>query len=326
MIDALNKLPKVELHLHLDGSLNIEKISKKYGIDYGKLREKMTADAKCENLNDYLTKFDYPISIMQTKKEIEDAVIDLLEELKKQNVIYAEIRFAPQFHTKKGLTQEEVIQSVLEAREKVDIKSNFILCFMRGNDNMNDNYETLLLAKKYLGQGVCALDLAGAEGIYPTENYRKLFEEVNKYSIPFTIHAGEASGYDSIKSAISFGAKRIGHGVKCADYPELIEEIKSKNITLEVCPTSNIQTCICDSYINHPISKLYNMGILTTINTDNMTVSNTTLVNEYIHLMEEAHLKLEDIIRMNKNSIDAAFISSEEKQKLHNRMDELVNE
>lgn len=318
LLNKIKNMPKVELHLHLDGSLNTKDIQNKYGLTDEQIKDKMIADEKCKDLNDYLKKFDYPIAIMQTKESIQNVVISLLSYLKSQNIIYVEIRFAPQFHTRRGLTQDEVVNFVINAAKKVDIKCNFILCLMRGENNNNENYETVRVAKKYLGRGVCAVDLAGAEAIFKTKNYKEVFEYVTEENIPFTIHAGEADGPDSIKSAISFGAKRIGHGVRVIEDETLLEKIIKKNITLEVCPTSNIQTCICSDYTSHPIAKLYKAGVNVTINTDNMTVSNTTLENEYINLLENTELKYEDLVKMNINSAKAAFITDEEKEILIN--------
>ena len=316
LLENIKKMPKIELHMHLDGSIPIPYVMKKYNLKKEYVQKYMIADDKCKNLNDYLEKFDYPISIMQTKEQLQEITIALLEELKRQNVVYAEIRFAPQFHVSGALSQEDVVKTVIEAKEKVNIKSNFILCIMRGKDNMQENYKTVELAKKYLGKGVCAVDLAGAEAIFKTKDYKDIFEYVKKLNIPFTIHAGEADGIESIKSAIEFGTKRIGHGVRAVESDEIMKCIKDNCITLEVCPTSNIQTCFCNSYSSHPIEKLYNYGILTTINTDNMTVSNTTLENEYINILKNTKLKYQDLVNMNKNSVKAAFLSNEEKIEL----------
>lgn len=309
-------MPKVELHLHLDGSLNIDDIKQKYDLNDLDVKEKMIADEKCRNLNDYLTKFDFPISILQKKAELRDNTIHLFNMLKEQNVIYAEVRFAPQFHTKDGLTQDEVVDTVINAMKEVDIRAQLILCVMRGNDNKEENIETVNVAKKYIGKGVCAVDLAGAEAIFKTSEFEELFNYVKESGIPFIIHAGEADGPESVKDALSYGAKRIGHGVRAIEDDQLLQYIKDNNITLEVCPTSNIQTCICSDYESHPIFKLYDYGIKTTINTDNMTVSNTTLENEYNRLIETGKMSINDIIAMNLNSIDAAFIDDNEKAKL----------
>lgn len=309
-------MPKIELHLHLDGSLDINDIKNRYNLSDDEIKKQMIADEKCKNLNDYLTKFDFPISIMQKKKELENDTIALLNTLKQQNVIYAEIRFAPQFHTREGLSQTEVVETVINAARKVDIKSNLILCLMRGKDNKKENLETINVAKKYIGNGVCAIDLAGAEAIYKTSDYAEEFKIAKENNIPFTIHAGEADGIESIKSAVSFGAKRIGHGVRVIEDKEYMQFLKDNDITLEVCPTSNIQTCICKDYDSHPLFELYKYGIKTTINTDNMTVSNTTLENEYNRLIETGKLEIEDIVTMNLYSIKAAFLSDDEKIEL----------
>lgn len=315
-MNTYEDIPKVELHLHLDGSLNIQDISNKYHININELKDKMMVNEDCTSLNDYLTKFDYPISIMQTKEELTTAIVNLLNNLKEQNVLYCEIRFAPQLHTKKDLTQDEVVKTVIDGMNQVNIKSNLILCFMRGSNNMDLNYETLEVARKYFGHGVCAVDLAGAEALYSTDNYEELFKKTKEYDIPFTIHAGEADGPESIRSAIKFGASRIGHGIRSIEDSKLIEELINKNITLEICPTSNIQTGICTNYSNHPIDKLYRMGVKTTINTDNMTVSNITLSKEYENLLTNSNLTIDDIYQMNINAIKSAFISEEEKEEL----------
>lgn len=313
LLNKIKRMPKVELHLHLDGSLNTKDIQTKYGLSDEQIKEKLIADEKCQNLNDYLKKFDYPISIMQTKETLQNAVLALLANLKFQNVIYAEIRFAPQFHTRRGLTQDEVVNFVISAARKVDMKCNFILCLMRGENNHNENYETVRVAKKYLGRGVCAVDLAGAEALFKTKEYKDLFEYVKEEELPFTIHAGEADGPESIKAAIAFGAQRIGHGVRVIEDEALLKKVVKKDIVLEVCPTSNIQTCICSDYASHPLEKLYNAGVNVTINTDNMTVSNTTLENEYINVLENTKLEYKDIIKMNINSANAAFVPQEDK-------------
>lgn len=312
----LKIVPKVELHVHLDGSLNKKSIKEKYKLSDKEIQENLIANEKCDDLNDYLKKFKFSISIMQTKKELKNAVIDLLNLLKSQNVIYAEIRFAPQFHTSKELNQEDVVKCVIEAKNQVDIKSNFILCCMRGENNDKENNETIEIAKKYLGKGVCGVDLAGAEALYKTFKYKNIFKKICQYKIPFTIHAGEADGPDSVKCAINYGAKRIGHGVRAIEDEALVEQIIKNDIYLEICVTSNIQTKIYNNYSEHPIEKLYKMGVKTTINTDNMTVSNTCLANEYYNILNSTNLTKEDIIKMNENAIKCAFISDEEKEQL----------
>ena len=208
MLEDIKKMPKVELHLHLDGSVGLETASKLSGLSLDSVREKMVATDKCKDLNEYLTKFDFPLSLMQTKENLKLIARELALSLHKQNVIYAEVRFAPSFHTKNGLTEAEVVEAVMSGMKEVSIKINLILCLMRGA-SFEENLKTVETAKLYLNKGVGGVDLAGAEAIYPTSEYSLLFKKVREENIPFTIHAGEASGIQSIGAALDFGAKRI---------------------------------------------------------------------------------------------------------------------
>ena len=309
-------IPKVELHCHLDGSVRLSTLAELSNSSLEEVKELAVANDKCLDLNDYLTKFSLPISVMQDEYSLERIAYELAEDLKNENVIYAEIRFAPLQHTTK-LNMYQVVESVLRGVKRVDIKINLILCMMR-NDSLNDNKKVVDLAKYFLDKGVCAVDLAGAEAIYKTSDFKELFDYAKENNIPFTIHAGEADGVDSIRSAISFGTKRIGHGIRIIEDPSLVEEVKEKGILLEVCPTSNIQTNVVDNIYSHPIRKLYSDGVKTTINTDNRTVSNTTLTKEY-ELLKEVGFNESDFIKMNINAIEKAFITEEEKQELLNK-------
>ena len=309
---SIQNMPKIELHLHLDGSIRFETALEILG---SVKKEDMLAKEKCLNLNEYLKKFEIPSKILQTKENLERVAFELAEDLKAENVIYAEIRFAPMKHLLKGLMPEEVVESVLNGLKKVSIKSNLILCLMRG-DSIENNSKVIDLAIKYLNKGVVAVDLAGAEGIYPTGEYEELFNKAKLNNVPFTIHAGEADGPESIKKALSFGAKRIGHGIRCIEDEDLISEIKEKNILLEICPTSNVQTNAVASYDKHPIYQLYKKGVCVCINTDNRTVSNISLTEEYQSLLNNFPLTIDDIKQMNIKAINNAFIDNEEKKEI----------
>ena len=307
----LKNLPKVELHLHLDGSVRESTASEILGVD---VSNKMQVN-NCKSLSDYLSKFEIPLIVMQSKENLERISYELAVDLKKDNVIYAEIRFCPILHTKNGLSLEEVIDSVLKGLKKVEIKTNLILCMMR-NFEEDENKKIIYLAKKYLNKGVVGIDLAGDESKYKTQNYEHLFDLVKQNNIPFTIHAGEADDYNSVLSAIKFGAKRIGHGVKSVDSVETIQKIINENVTLEVCPTSNVDTCIVNVYKNHPIKKLYDLGVKITVNTDNNTVSNIDLTGEYEKLLLTFNFTEKDFLNFNMNAIDSAFLTNEEKEEL----------
>ena len=311
----LSKFPKIELHLHLDGSVRPSTVSNILNLNEKEVEKEMIVDTSCNDLNDYLTKFDLPLKILQTKDNLIKVSKELANDLKKDGIIYAEIRFAPILHINNCLSCEEVIEAVIEGISRVDIKINLIICLMR-NVSEEDNYKVINAGLKYINNKVVGFDLAGAEAIYKTSNFKELFKYISKYNIPFTIHAGEADGIDSIKSAIEFGAKRIGHGVRIMDDVNMIKYAKDNNITFEVCPTSNIDTKIYKEYKEHAIKKMYDNNLNITINTDNRTVSNITLTEEYNKLINIFNFSLEDIKNMNITAINASFISDIDKENL----------
>lgn len=201
-LNKIKEMPKAILHLHLDGSLRPETVYKwlkEQGKDVTleQVQKDLMVDKDCRDLNEYLQKFDLPLEVLQTEEHIEQATYELFEDLANQNVIYAEVRFAPSLHTEQGLQYNQIVEAAIrgmnKAKEKFGIDGNLILCCMRGEDNTISNLQTVATAKKYLNKGVCALDLAGAEALYPTAEYRDLFEVAKKFGIPFTIHAGEAA-------------------------------------------------------------------------------------------------------------------------------------
>lgn len=309
----------IDLHIHLDGSLSpefiIEQAKKNNSVlpanTPSTLFPYLTVSNSCPDLNNYLTKFQFPLSILQTEDALESAVYDLFKQLNKQNISYAEVRFAPQLHTQKGLCQEAITEATLSglssAISEFPIKGKLILCCMRGNNNMRENFKTLEIAQSYLAKGVAALDLAGAESLYPTSQYHELFCQAAKMDIPFTIHAGEAAGPESIKAALNFGASRIGHGIRCIEDPILIETLIDKKIPLEICPTSNLQTKACTCIETHPILKLLELGVCVTVNTDNITVSNTSLNQEFELLRSQLHMTPEQEKILKSNAYKARF-------------------
>ena len=229
------------------------------------------------------------------------------------------------FHTKNGLTYEEIIDSVLLGlNANPNIKTNLILCMMRGFSK-EDNLKTIEIAKKYLGKGVCALDLAGDENKYPLDEYIDLFEIAKKNKIPFTIHAGENGDAHEVKKAINCGAKRIGHGIHAIESEEVIKLIKEKNILLEVCPTSNVQTNAISKYENHPLKELYKKNILVSLNTDNSTVSNISLNEEYLKTWKYFQFNLKDYYKMNIDAINASFITNKEKKDLLKKINDFIS-
>lgn len=308
---GLTKLPKIELHLHFDGSVAPELLENE---GYSKDEFMSLHD---QTLNDYLKKFDVANRYLQTREHFILAAQKLIQMLEDDGVLYAEIRFAPMKHLQ-YLSKEEVVDAILEGLQSKTVQTNLILCMMRGS-SVEENKKVIDLAEAYLDRGVCAIDLAGAEALYPTEDYRELFELARRKNIPYTIHAGEAAGKDSLESAISFLPTRLGHGVRALEDNFIISSLQSQKIVLEICPTSNIQTGVFENMRNHGIQKLYDLGIHVTINTDNRTVSNVTLEEEYQILEKTFGFQKADFIQMNLWAIDAAFLSDECKEILRKR-------
>ena len=313
----------IELHAHLDGCIDLNlakelsKISKTpLPSNNDKiLSDVLTVSRNCRDLNDFLKCFELPLSLLQTADAISYAVYGISEKMQKNNVVYLELRFAPQLHTKKGLSQEEAVRAALEGIKKCNIPVNLILCLMRSDNNEKENYETLKVAKKYITScgGLVALDLAGAEALYPTRDFKELFLKVKKDNIPFTIHAGEAAGDESVKAAIEFGAKRIGHGVRISR--ETAEIIKNKDIALEMCPTSNVLTRAVPEIEKHPVLDFLNMGLKVTVNTDDPAIENSTIKKEFESLVPLG-LSDGDAEKLYYNAADSAFTTHGMKEHL----------
>ena len=316
------KYALIDLHLHLDGSMSLEcarSLAQKQGIalpDDAELLNKLRVSEDCRDLNEYLERFDLPLSLLQTYDSVKEATARLCDELAESGLVYAEIRFAPQLHMQKGLTQKEVVEAAIEGLSIGKLKASLILCCMRGTDNREENMETVRLVKEYLGKGVCAVDLAGAEALFPNENFVDVIEYARSLSLPMTLHAGEALGADSVRSAISLGAWRIGHGVRSFSDVELMKILAENKIPLELCPTSNLNTRIFDSLAEYPIRAFLNADICITLNTDNISVSATSLANEYQKIADTFSLTEDELLRLTLNSVSATFLEKEEKTEL----------
>ncbi|MHA5068174.1 adenosine deaminase [Cetobacterium somerae] len=329
------KLPKIELHCHLDGSVRPETIIELAKIESVDLptsnietiKNILIAPMECTSLNEYLQRFQVPVAIMQSKESLKRVAYELMEDSAKENIKYIEIRFAPLLHTDKGLSPEEIIQSVLEGikegEKNYDIKGNLILSFLRHMPT-ETIYDVIEVGKKYLGDGVVAIDLCASEERGFCEKFIHPFSLGKEYGYNITIHAGETGIGENVLDAIqTLGAERIGHGIHIKNCKEAYELVKEKNIFLEMCPTSNVQTKAVNSFDAHPILDFHRDGIKVTINTDNRTVSNTTLTNECHVIKENFEIDLDTYKNIYFNSVDAAFTDCQTKEKLKNLLKEL---
>lgn len=321
----------IDLHLHLDGAISIPSARQLAALqhiaipeDTQELEKLMRVSADCKDLTEFLEKFKFPCSLLQTPEGVTLAVYNLCEELKEQGLIYAEIRFAPQLLCEQGMTQEDAVQAAIAGLHKSSLRANLILSCMRGKitqENEVMNRETVRLTKEYLGRGVCATDLAGAEALFPTSEFAPIFAYARQLGVPFEIHAGEADGPASVRQALAFGAWRIGHGVRSVEDPTLVAELARLKIPCLVCPTSNVQTCTVHEVKDLPVRTFLEAGIPLTISSDDPSIEGTTLRTEWEKVIDAFDLTPAEIHQLMLNAVNAAFCLEEEKQELRREIE-----
>ena len=320
-------LPKIELHLHLDCSLSYEVVSQlEPSVTRAEYEASYIAPAKCYNLAEYLTYAIASIRLMQTKEQLKLVTKDLFRQLKEDQVIYAEMRFAPLQHLDQGLQPEEVVRAVDEAVEEgikeTGIEVRVILCTLRHYSEAQ-SLQTVKLVEQFKGTRVVGLDIAADEAGYPIDNHISAFQYAATKDLHCTAHAGEARGADSVWETLEhFGPSRIGHGVRSHEDEKLVAHLKEKGIHLECCPTSNVQINVFDTYPDHPIDQFYQKGLSVSVNTDGRTLSNVALLNEYQVLHQHFNWTKDHFLQCNLNAVNAAFIPEVLKAKLRKQLEE----
>jgi adenosine deaminase len=326
----LKTLPKVLLHEHLDGVVRpqtILELAKNAG--YAKLPSDNPEDlarwfhqgANQGNLPKYLEGFAHTIAVMQTEEALERVAYEQAEDLSGDGVVYFETRFAPVFHTRNGLTHQQVISAVLrgleQGRKAFGISSGLIICAMR---NMDVSLEMAELAVDFRPRGVVGFDLAGEEGGFPPKKHVDAFHYIQRQNFNITIHAGEGFGKESIWQAIQYcGAHRIGHGTRLIDdiamaegkavkLGDLAQYVLDKRIPLEICLISNVHTGAAPSVADHPFKTFYQLKFRVTLNTDNRLMSDTSMTKEFEAAAEAFGLTLDDFEKITINAMKSAFL------------------
>ncbi len=325
-ITVFEKLPKADLHVHLDGSLRIptmldlaEQRGVKLPADTPEgLRQVMHCGENTGSLVEYLKAFDITLSVMQTEDSLYRSAYELAEDAAKENVRYMEVRYAPMLHARGGLRMVAVVEAVLaglrEAEKDHGIESRVIICGIR-NISPESSLEMARLAVAYKNRGVVAFDLAGAEYDHPAKHHREAFQLIRNNNINCTIHAGEAFGPESISQAIHVcGAHRIGHGCRLREDGDLLHYVNDHRIALECCPSSNVQTGAVASLATHPLKLYHDLGVRVTVNTDNRLITDTTVSKELWLCHKEMGLGERDIARIILNGFKAAFMPFHIKQ------------
>ncbi|TDB88468.1 adenosine deaminase [Actinomadura sp. KC216] len=338
-LEDIRRAPKVLLHDHLDGGVRpgtVVDLARESGYgelpttDADNLRAWFEESANSGSLERYLETFSHTVGVMQSVEALTRVAYECAEDLAKDGVVYAEVRYAPEQHLRDGLSLEQVVEAVLDGfaqggREH-GIRVGTLVTAMR---HQARSMEIAELAVRYRDAGVVGFDIAGAEAGYPPTRHLDAFEYLQRENAHFTIHAGEGFGLPSIWQAIQWcGADRLGHGVRIIDDIEvdgddvklgrLADYVRDKRIPLEMCPTSNIQTGAAKSIAEHPIGLLRRLSFRVTVNTDNRLMSGTTLSNEFAKLAEAFGYGWDDLQWFTVNAMKSAFAPFTERLELIN--------
>lgn len=324
-------LPKIELHLHLDCSLSYAAVSRLAPhISREEYEAEFIAPAQCASLADFLTRAPRGFQLMQTEDSLRVVTEDVFEQLQTDNVVYAELRFAPLLHTYQGLTPEAVVAAIDRATEQciraTGIEARLILCTLR-HFSSAQSMQTAKLVQHFEGSRVVALDIAGDEAGFPIEPHIPAYRYAIEQGLHRTAHAGEASGAASVWETLKyFEPTRIGHGVRSVEDPALLEHLRTQGIHLEVCPSSNVQTRTFPTYAEHCIGQLYREGVSFGINTDARTITNVTLEQEYRRLREHFGWRDDELMNCNRQALGAAFIPDSVRDQLFDKVTTVVQE
>jgi adenosine deaminase len=311
-------IPKAELHLHLDGSVRprtVLELARENGVplptdDLVKLQSHLEADDRTASLVEYITYFELPIAVLQSVPALERAAYELCQDLKNDNVRYAEIRYGPWLHVQQGLSLTDVIRAVLSGwnagRKENGLEGGVIITALRDMPPAQ-NLSLAQVAGRFVGEGVVGFDLAGDEAGHPPGLHEDAFRLARSLGMNITIHAGEAAGPESVRQAIGMGAVRLGHGVRAQEDPDVVTMIREQGIQLDTAPTSNAQTKAVRRLEDHPLKRFHEMGMKVTVSTDSRTVSRLTLTEEYQTVARALGCSSAQIWAMNLQALEGGF-------------------
>jgi adenosine deaminase len=333
----LERLPKAELHCHLDGSVRpgtLLELAKEYRVtmprdDAEALRDFMVV-RDAHNLEEYLQRFETTLAVMQTSDSIERIAFELAEDAAREGVRYLEVRYAPTLNQRRGLELGEVIEAALRGLERAgrqyDVIGRVIVTALR-NGRPSVSLELAKLAVAYRSHGVVGFDLAGAEFGNPAAAHAEAFHYARSHDLACTCHAGEGDGALSVRQAVhECCAHRIGHATRLIEDDSLTAYVNDRRLALEICLTSNIQTHAATSYEAHPLRTYYDRGLKVVLNTDNRLMSGTTLTDEYEHAARQLDFTFDELCRVTMNGFESAFLPWPERAHLIERAErDIVN-
>jgi adenosine deaminase len=325
--ELLRRLPKAELHCHLDGSVRVETLldlGREYGrpmprSDAEELREYMLV-SHARNLEDYLERFTVTLSVMQTADALERVAYELIEDASRDGVRYIEVRYAPMLNVREGLGLDDALDAPLRGIRRAEADhgtiGRIIVCALRDMPPAM-SLELAELAVAYRNDGVVGFDLAGAEIGHPAARHSVAFAYARQHDMACTCHAGEGDGADSIRQAVHVcGANRIGHATRLFEDAALTQYVNDRRIALEICLTSNVQTRAVGAYDQHPLRAYFDRGMNVVLNTDNRLMSGTSLTDEYCHAATHLGFDFDELGRVAINGFESAFLPWEERELL----------
>jgi adenosine deaminase len=325
--ELLRRLPKAELHCHLDGSVRPQTLldlAREYGApmprpDPDALRDYMRA-SDVHSLEEYLERFAVTLSVMQTADALERVAYELGEDAAADGVRYIEVRYAPVLNVQQGMSLSEAVEAPLRglARAERDhgTVGRVIVCALRHLDP-DVSLDLAELATAYRDRGVVGFDLAGPEAAYPAGHHARAFAYAREHGLACTCHAGEGAGADSVREALHIcNADRLGHAARLVEDTSLIDYVGEHRVPLEICLTSNVQTGAAPSYKRHPVRQYFDRGLTVVLNTDNRLMSDTTLTDEYAIAAEQLRFTTDELSAIALNGFESAFLPLDERHGL----------
>ncbi len=327
----LARLPKAELHCHLDGSVRPATLLE-LGAEQGVAMPRATAAALGEymrvddahNLEEYLTRFDVTLAVLQTEAALERVAYELAVDAAAEGVRYLEVRYAPVLNTRAGLDMAGAVEAALRglarAEQDADVVARVLVCALR-HQTPAEAIDAARVAVEYRRRGVVGFDLAGGEAGHPATRYAAAFEYARAHDLACTCHAGEGAGPESVRDAVhGCACDRVGHGTRIIEDASLLDYLVDRQLCVECCLTSNVQTRAAAGYAEHPFRRYFDRGMNVTLNTDNRLMSGVTLVDEYAHAAERLGFTAPELVRVARNGFASAFLPYAEREALLARL------
>jgi adenosine deaminase len=311
-------MPKAELHLHLDGSLRVDtalELARTRGVDapstWAGMFDALVAPPVCRDQAELIRAFDLPIALMQDAEALERITFELVETKAAEGVRYVEVRWAPLLHVRRGLAAADGIEAVVRGAEAGATRTGAVvrlICTAMRSHDPADNLVLAGVAARFLDRGLTGWDCAGPEEAFPDPLvHRAAFDAARAGGLRITLHAGEWGGAPQVRRALALEPERIAHGAVAADDPSLVAELIAREVCLDLCPTSNVQASISPSYEAFPLARLHRAGAPVTLNTDDTTVSDITLTEEYGLVIERLGVTLRELWAIDRFALDVAF-------------------